>query len=227
MSKRKWRWRPGDVATGIGILLLASALVLYSYNMIRQNQADMASEEVLEQLIPVVSEPVEIGGDPEEIVYPDFVLDPNMEMPTVEINGRMYIGVLSLPQLELSLPVISEWTYSGFNVAPCRYSGSAYLNDFVIAAHNFSRHFGRISQLTEGDEISFTDVDGNVFTYVVSAMEVLPPTAVDEMVDSGYALTLFTCTIGGRTRLAVRCELSGIDTEHPAAETEAEPVPVP
>jgi sortase A len=75
----------------------------------------------------------------------------------------------------------------------------------VIAAHNYKTHFGRLRELQLGDEIQFTDVDGNKFLYTVEELEILSPTAVEEMTDSGWALTLFTCTIGGKTRVAVRC----------------------
>ena len=39
-------------------------------------------------------------------------------------------------------------------------------------------------------------------------METLMPTAVEEMESGDWDLTLFTCTVGGRTRVAVRCALS-------------------
>ena len=49
-------------------------------------------------------------------------------------------------------------------------------------------------------------MDGNVFSYEVMALETLAPTAVEEMTEGDWDLTLFTCTVGGTTRLAVRCE---------------------
>ena len=36
--------------------------------------------------------------------------------------------------------------------------------------------------------------------------EILQPGDVEEMLSGGWALTLFTCTLGGRTRVTVRCE---------------------
>ena len=76
----------------------------------------------------------------------------------------------------------------------------------MIAAHNYSSHFGRLKNLSQGDEVTFTDVDGNVFSYVVAALETLSPYAVEEMTSGGWDLTLFTCTIGGKSRVTVRCE---------------------
>ena len=81
--------------------------------------------------------------DPSEEGTPDYILNPEMDMPTQEVDGQSYIGVLELQPLGLSLPIISQWSYPGLRIAPCRYTGSAYQNDLVIAAHNYTSHFGR------------------------------------------------------------------------------------
>ena len=48
-------------------------------------------------------------------------------------------------------------------------------------------------------------MDGLTWTYEVADLEILQPDMVEEMNDSGYALTFFTCTYGGQSRLALRC----------------------
>ena len=45
------------------------------------------------------------------LAQPDFVLNPGKEMPTVSVDGSDCIGVLEVPALELSLPVMSGWSY--------------------------------------------------------------------------------------------------------------------
>ena len=138
---------------------------------------------------------------------PYFVKNPGMEMPVTEVDGRYYIGYLSIPSLELELPVMTDWSYPDLRVAPCRYSGSVYSKDIVIAGHNYERHFGRLDRLTVGSEVRFTDADGNIFVYVIERMDVLAPTAVMEMTSGEWDLTLFTCTYGGTNREAVRCTM--------------------
>ena len=51
-------------------------------------------------------------------------------------------------------------------------------------------------------------MDGNVFRYEVVELETLMPTAIEEMTSGDWDLTLFTCTIGGGSRVTVRCELA-------------------
>ena len=76
----------------------------------------------------------------------------------------------------------------------------------VIAAHNYRRHFGKLKTLKPGNSVSFTDIDGNEFEYEVTEVQILKPRDVEDITQSEADLTLFTCTVGGRTRVTVRCE---------------------
>ena len=204
----------GKICTGIGLLLLAAALFLTAYNLRSDAKAGKTADTVLEQLAPELEEkqPISLPALPsgeslEEAYIPDYILNPEMEMPVEEIDGQQYIGVLRIPALSLELPVISEWSYPSLQIAPCRYAGSAYLNNMVIAAHNYYSHFGHLKNLSQGDEITFTDTDGNVFRYEVAELETLSPFAIEKMTSGDWDLTLFTCTVGGQSRVTVRCEL--------------------
>lgn len=198
------------VCTAFGLLLLAAALSLTAYNLWSDAEAGKTADAVVEQLATQVEEEGDGAAAPaEEGSIPDYILNPEMAMPEVEIDGLSYIGVLRIPTLSLELPVVSEWSYPALKVSPCRYVGSVYQNNMVIAAHNYTSHFGQLKTLSPGDEVTFTDVDGNVFRYQVVEMETLSPYAIEEMTSGDWDLTLFTCTIGGQTRVTVRCELAG------------------
>ena len=206
MSKR------GKLCTALGLLLLLAALGLTAYNLWLDARASMSVDVVLERLTPTLSSrqselpPLSSGEALEEAFVPDHVLNPEMAMPEENIDGRSYIGVLDIPALELSLPIISEWSYDALQIAPCRYSGSAYLDNLVIAGHNYRSHFASLPQLQPGDSVTFTDMDGNVFSYEVSSLETLSPYAISDMTSGDWDLTLFTCTVGGQSRLAIRCD---------------------
>ena len=149
----------------------------------------------------------------EETASPTYLLNPDMEMPVKKVNGNYYIGVLEIPKYELELPIMSDWSYPKLRVAPCRYYGSAYTGDMVICGHNYARYFGNLQNLKTGDEVRFTDMDGNVFVYQVCDRETLGRRDVAEMKSGDWDLTMFTCTYGGSNRIAVRCELVDIYTE--------------
>ena len=130
-----------------------------------------------------------------------------MEMPVEEINKNLYIGILEIPSLGLKLPVINEWSYPNLKISPCRYEGSVYQNNLIISAHNYQCHFGNIKTLLSGDEVKFTDLDGNIFEYIVAEMQIIDPADIEGMKSGLWDLTLFTCTYGGQDRVTIRCEL--------------------
>ena len=201
----------GSLFLVLGALLLAAALGLAGWNLYQGYRAEKTSSVVVQQLHTVLpDEPaqpaVPVPDSNGELEIPDYVLAPDMEMPTVTVDGRKYIGTLELPTLGLEFPIISRWSYDALLEAPCRYTGSVYSGDMVLAAHNYNSHFGRLKNLHEGDKVIFTDVDGNVFTYAVAVKETLLPTAVEEMTAGEFPLTLFTCTLGGSYRVTIRCE---------------------
>ena len=230
-AKRRRRRRrfSGNFILTLGMLLLLSAAILTSLNFIEDGQAGEAAGNALEQLLlaerdardaarrassETSDEPAaDSSGITLDPVYlNDNTSTPEGEMPVIEIDGYDYIGVLQIPSLDLTLPVISDWSYPALQIAPCRYEGSAYDGGMVIAGHNFDSHFGKLSQLEPGDEIRFVDLSGNTFTYAVVETEVLEATAVEEMVTGNWDLTLFTCTLSGQTRFTVRSTLAGSGT---------------
>lgn len=205
----------------LGLLLIAAALFLTAYNLydeLRAKRSVLRAVDELEEYLPMEDTskiPTGSIGDQETSAgdnlpaIPDYILNPNMDMPVQTINGIGYIGLLKIPSLGLELPIISQWSYPNLKAAPCRYSGSAYLNNLIICGHNYISHFGSLKHLQEGDIAAFTDMDGNVFTYKMVVREILQPTDIEEMESGDWDLTLFTCTVDGQTRLAIRFEIIG------------------
>ena len=192
----------GTILMTIGLLLLAAALFLAGYNIWDEHRAEGSAQQVLDQLVSETPQPE--PSTPEEPT-PEYILHPEMDMPTVEVDGNRYIGRVTIPALGLELPVMSQWSYPNLKIAPCRYQGSAYTGDLIIAGHNYRTHFGPLKNLRVGDAVLFTDADGNQFRYTVAQVETLAKTAVEEMAAGDWDLTLFTCTLGGQTRVTVRC----------------------
>ncbi len=208
----KSKTRLGNVLLAAGALFLAAALLLTGNNLVETYQAGQTSERLSQEVSSRIeshsqdadslSQAALAGGEEET---PEYLRNPEMEMPVEEIEGNGYIGLLEIPALGLSLPVMSEWSYPNLKLAPCRYSGSAYTGNFTIAGHNYSTHFGPIRELNAGDSITFTDMQGNRFAYEVQVVETLEATAVADMVSEEWDLTLFTCDLSGESRITVRC----------------------
>jgi sortase A len=196
------RGKKGHLAVWFGILLILVAFGLTGYNYRESERAGGESQAAMEQLDRQIPDQSETDAAKKVSFEPN----PDMEMPVIKVNGYEYVGKLKIPTLGLTLPVLNSWSYPGLRVAPCRYKGSAYRSNMVIAAHNYSTHFGRINELATGDDVIFIDADGNEFDYQVIDLEILDPTDVKKMTQGDWDLTLFTCTIGGRSRVTVRCK---------------------
>lgn len=206
--------RIGNILKGAGLILVTAAVLLLVYNLWDGYRARESAEAILAEYLQEnkkASESPDASDKEDEQNIPDYLLNPDMDMPeyTLKSLGDVAcIGILEIPALDLELPVISSWSYSSLRLAPCRYSGSAYKGDLVIAAHNYQSHFGGLRTLPEGSEVFFTDAVGNRFSYYVAVTEALTPRSVDDMTSGEWPLTLFTCTLDSQNRVTVRCEYS-------------------
>lgn len=180
----------------VGFLLVAFSMVLLVYNNYENKKAQESSGVLVESIRQSIAE--------EELK--EHITDPfDEEMKVKEIDGYGYIGYLSVPALNLDLPVMSEWDYGRLKISPCRYYGSTKTDNLVIAAHNYKVHFGYLGSLEVGDTVIFTDMESVTHRYTVHSVELLLPTDVDKVKDSGDDLILYTCTYGGAKRITVRC----------------------
>lgn len=214
--------KTGIIFVTIGAVLILSALLLFLSNELEDYRAGQSAERLVDDIQSVMEEQKDVPETnekreqedgkmsfPEEIP-PTEVPAQNSEedsqllsgeLPVVVVDGYEYIGYLTIPEFELELPVMAQWDYKRLKLAPCRQSGSARTDDLVIAAHNYKRHFGRLSKLEIGASIYFTDVNGEINQYILVRLETLPPDSVDVVLHSGHDLVLYTCTLGGATRV--------------------------
>lgn len=203
----------------LGLLLGAAALLLTVYNVMDDYQAGQNANVALElvsdlipESIPSLEKQMESISSFSELEIPNYILDPDREMTVKMLDGQAYIGVIEIPSLSLKLPVISEWSDSKLKIAPCRYLGSVYTNDLIIAGHSYKNHFRYIRKMNLGDEVIFTDMEGNQFMYEVAGMEVIEGTDTAKMEEGEWDLTMFTCTPSGSSRYTVRCTRTDDDS---------------
>ena len=196
----------------LGLLLLVGAAALVIYNKWESIVAERESAAILQALEDAMQENLH----PEDYIPEGNGEDPDLTMPTVEIDGYEYIGRITIPCISIDLPVLAEWDDTRLWINPCRYTGNYKTDDMVICAHNLDSHFGGLLNIGIGEKVVFTAVDGTVYNYIISNRETVQPTSINEMIlnmnnakeEGGledWDLTLFTCHLGGQTRCAVRC----------------------
>ena len=186
--------KSGVILIYLGAVLILAALLLFLYNRGEDRRAGQEAESLLEDARSAIS----ANAAPEE----------PQEEPVEEITYD-YAGVIAIPDLSLELPVIDQWSYDRLKVAPCRQSGAAPDGDLVIAAHNYKSHFGYLDRLQPGASVIFTDMEGTVYRYAVEEIRRLEPEDAEDVssvFSSEYPLVLYTCTPGGKARVAVFCQ---------------------
>lgn len=198
----------GICCIALGICCLIASVGFIAYNHWEEENAQDTSKNILQDVRENILDNTSVESTPEKSNRDESVEilgDITQQMLTTQVDGYDCIGVLSIPVLELELPVLTDWSYTKLKIAPCHYFGSYFEKDFVIAAHNYQSHFGRLSELQPKDLILFTDISGTVHCYEVMLLETLPGSATEEMITSGFDLSLYTCTPGGSNRVTVRC----------------------
>lgn len=192
-----------------GVLCIVLALSIFIYNKITAEKAFKDSQITVHFLTELVIKDNNNDKNP----FPNDNYD--RKMPEVLIDGKPYIGVLEIKDLELKLPISAELSYEVLDISPCLYSGSIYRKNMVIAAHNFEKHFGKIDDLPLSSEIVFTDIESNKYVFEVVNIESLSAEQVDEMKNksdkNNWDMTLFTCDYSGNRRIAVRCKMTKIE----------------
>ena len=177
----------------LGILCILLSITLYIKNKYQELDTGKKSKEILD----IIETKINVS-DKEEIKS-------NTEDLVLNISGYDYIGVISIPSLNIKLPIMRETDYDRLAISPCKYYGNINTNDLVLCAHDYVNQFGKISNLKGNDIIIITDVLGNNYVYKVVLTEELNPTDITNMIDSPFDLTLYTCSYGALKRITVRC----------------------
>lgn len=172
----------GKVLVVLGICLLVISLMLVLGNVREAKAAETASQQIL-------------------LTLKTAAVSQENAPPSTLVLLEGYCGILSIPSLGLELPVSDTLSYKQLKSTPCRESGSAETGDLVISAHNYPGHFGYLHTLTPGTTALLTEENG-VRTYLLQQVRTLKPTDVDAVRSSGCSLVLYTCTPGGKHRVA-------------------------
>lgn len=97
----KSKSKEGTLLIIIGLLLIAASLFLIGYNLYDEYRAGESAERVLTVLqentpdSSTVESSAQARLEPDPMELPDYILNPDMEMPTAEIEGALlywYLG---------------------------------------------------------------------------------------------------------------------------------------
>lgn len=142
----------------------------------------------------------------------------------LDISGTGIMGYISIPKIQVELPIYHGTSAEVLNVAVGHLQGSSFPvggenTHAVISAHRglpSAKLFSDLDQLVEGDTFTVTILD-EVLTYEVEKIFIVKPDELDKLaiIPSGDYVTLMTCTPYGVNshRLLVRAHR--VDTVYP------------
>lgn len=138
----------------------------------------------------------------------DQAVNQGMNMPQGEVSA-----IVAIPRVELEVAMIEGIDMDKLNYAVEHFSETANPGEkgnFVVAGHNnwiAGAFFARLDELEYGDKI-YIKTRNFFYTYSVTKSFIVEPQDIWVLEPTDEpAITLVTCTIGGKKRLIVRGEL--------------------
>ena len=186
--------RPRRLLVAAGALLLLAGALLAGQNLLTERRAARQTADLLAAVETRIAAPADLPA-------PEVTGDP--------WAGYEVIGVVGLPDLGLSLPVLADYTQDLLAVAPCRYTDDLALEpgQLVVAGHNYRTHFGRLGELAPGSRITWKNLDGVTYTYTVTEVTEIDAGDREALEQGDWDLTLFTCDVTRTRRILVRAAL--------------------
>lgn len=175
-----------------GVILIFYSIFLFVNNEKTETHAKDYSENILNYFENSVFSSIE--------VRPTTSVDIET-LEKLELDDNLYIGILTIPSLNLELPIQSDWSYDKLKNTPCVFD----YKPFSIAGHNYTSHFKYLTKLNLHDTVIFTNIYGYQYFYEVVLIETVNQSNIEALQNENFDLTLFTCNYSNDSlRLLVR-----------------------
>ena len=178
----------------VGGLMLVSALTALLYWQWNINHSQKQASIYVETLHNLMPQP--------QNAVPEERRDNTMSVLSVE--GVDFVGIVELPRYGSVLPVCGNWGRT--SQYPCRFGGSIYDGSLQIGATTQKGQYSFYREISVGDTVIFTDVEGNRYIFQVAAMRYEKHIDQVALQRQEAALTLFVKNIYSFEYLIIFCE---------------------
>ena len=180
----------------VGVCLLVGAIVilaLWRWNISSSEKRAQYYVSTLRALIP----------EPQNAV-PEERRDNTMSV--LSVDGIDFVGLVELPHYESALPVCADW--GKISKYPCCFRGSIYDGTMQIGATTQKGQYDFYRELSVGDTVIYTDVEGNRYTFAITGLCYAKHVNQAALQQKDAALTLFIKNIYSFEYLIVFCNIS-------------------
>lgn len=141
---------------GAGLLVAAAVLMLVWQWGIQSSEKQAA--DYLQTIYSLIPEPQGAAVEARR----------DNTMAVLSVDGTDFVGILEMPRYESALPVCGSW--GNPDEYPCRFSGSVYDGSIQIGATSQKGQYDFYQEISVGDSLFFTDMEGNRYSYRVTQL---------------------------------------------------------
>ncbi|MBQ9901974.1 MAG: hypothetical protein IJM51_06270 [Clostridia bacterium] len=185
-----------SLAIAVGVLLLAGAVGIVIA------KADLSKKQSAEQIVSAMNAMI----PPQKRALPEAHY--GHDMPSAEIGGENFVGLLEIEQFGRTLPVGSGWNEKNAGRFPMTYAGNIYNRDLIIGGDSRDGQFDFADTIEIGHTVIFTDLYGRIFRYEVTMVNHAEST--DSITSGEDDLTLFARSRNTSKYVIIRCRLSNM-----------------
>jgi sortase A len=179
----------------VGICLLVGAIVmlaLWRWNITKSEKRAQYYVQTLQSFIP----------EPQNAI-PEERRDNTMSV--LSVDGTDFAGIVELPQYESALPVCADWgTPAKY---PCQFYGSIYDRTMQIGGTSQKGQYDFYREISVGDAIYFTDMEGNRYAYSVTDVRYEKSADQAALQRKDASLTLFIKNIYALDYIIIFCDV--------------------
>ena len=179
------------IILGVGLLVVAAvAVFVWQWSIYNAQQKAERYVHTIRSLIP----------EPQWAV-PEERRDNSMSV--LSVDGTGFVGILEIPKFDSALPVGANW--GEVSKYPCCLSGSIYDRTIQIGGTTQNGQYDFYREISVGDMVYFTDMEGNRFSYAVTDIRYENHADQATLQKEESALTLFIKNIYAFEYVIIYC----------------------
>ena len=180
----------------LGTCLLVGAVVMLGVWRWNISNAEKLMPYYADTILDLIPEP--------EHAVPEERRDNTMSV--LSIDGIDFVGIVEFPGYGSMLPVCAAWGKT--TKYPCYFSGSVYDGTLQIGATTQKGQYDFYRELSLGDTVLFTDMEGNCYTYAITGLHSAKHVDQAALQREDAQLTLFIKNIYSFDYLIIYCNVA-------------------